>query len=75
MSFLTMRQAREKSGLTVAEIAITAKCDRSTLYRIEDGRTLPKRKTARALFALYKGEVPLALIYDPQFSGEVRPAW
>ena len=30
------------------------------------------RPLARALFRIYKGRVPLAHIYDPEFAGEVR---
>ncbi len=74
MSSITLREARAQSGLTAARVALAVDCDRATLYRIEDGKSLPKRKTARALFELYKGLVPLALIYDPEFSGEIRAA-
>lgn len=68
MSHITLRQARENSGLTAAQVAHQAECDRATLYRIEEGSTLPKRKTARLLFDLFKGTVPLAAIYDPEYS-------
>lgn len=61
-------------GLTAAEVAAAAQCDRATLYRIEEGKTLPKRQTARLLFDLYKGEVPLAAIYDPEFSEQIAAA-
>lgn len=74
MKNLTLREARKKSGLTAAEVAAAAQCDRATLYRIEEGKTLPKRHTARLLFDLYKREVPLAMIYDPEFAGEVIAA-
>ena len=74
MTKLTLRQARAKSGLTAREIAQANEVDRATLYRIEDGRQLPKRETARSLFRFYKGRVPLAAIYDPEFSGQVRAA-
>ncbi len=74
MSILTLREARAQSGLTAARVALAVGCDRATLYRIEDGKTLPKRKTARALFELYKGVVPLVVIYDPEFSGDIQAA-
>lgn len=68
MSRPTLRQAREKSGLTASQVAASAQCDRATLYRIEDGKTLPKRKTARLLFDLFEGAVALAAIYDPEYA-------
>lgn len=64
---LTMRQARTNSGLTAHQVAAATECDRATLYRIESGKTLPRRETARLLFNLYAGKVPLAMIYDPVF--------
>lgn len=74
MKHYSLRKARADSGLTAAKVAEAVACDRATLYRIEDGKTLPKRKTARALFELYKGAVPLVLIYDPEYSGEIQVA-
>lgn len=74
MGSMTLREARKKSGLTGNQVAAIAGCDRATLYRIEDGDSQPRRETARALFALYKGDVSLAEIYDPEFSNQVRAA-
>ncbi len=74
MGNLTLREARKNSGLTGNQVAAIAGCDRATLYRIEDGDSQPRRGTARALFALYKGAVPLATIYDPEFSNQVAAA-
>ncbi len=74
MGTMTLREARKKSGLTGNQVAAFAGCDRATLYRIEDGDSQPRRETARALFCLYKGDVPLAVIYDPEFSNQVRAA-
>lgn len=67
-----LRQARDDSGKTAEEICEAAGCTRPTLYRVEAGEVTPKRPLARRLFALYKGRVPLAHIYDPEFAGSVR---
>ena len=69
-----LRRARRDSGKTADEICKAAGCTRPTLYRVEGGEVTPKRPLARALFRLYKGRVPLAHIYDPEFAGEVRAA-
>ena len=74
MSSITLREARKKSGLTATQVAAAAGCDRASLYRIEAGESCPRRETARRLFALYKGQVSIAMIYDPQFVAEVAPA-
>ncbi len=71
---ISLRQARRESGKTAVEIATAAGVDRGTLYRIEDGRQLPKRENARRLFELFKGRVSLATIYDPKFAAQVRAA-
>ena len=47
-----------------------AGCTRATLYRIEAGSHMPKRETARKLYKMYLGRVPLAAIYDPVFVAE-----
>jgi len=67
MGWKTLRQARRESGLTAQAAATAAGCDRATLYRLEKGEHLPTRRTARALFELYGGAVPLGFIYDPDF--------
>ena len=69
-----LRRARRDSGKTAEEICKATGCTRPTLYRVEAGEVTPKRPLARALFRLYKGRVPLAHIYDPEFAGEVRAA-
>ena len=69
-----LRQARDASGKTAEEICEAAGCTRPTLYRIEAGEVIPKRPLARRLFQVYKGRVPLAHIYDPEFAGEVCTA-
>ena len=74
MKHLTLREARAKSGRPAREIAEEAGCDRATLYRIESGGILPARELARRLFRVYKGRVPLAAIYDPEFSTQIRAA-
>ncbi len=66
-----LRRARIASGKTADEICDAAGCTRPTLYRVEAGEVTPKRPLARRLFNLYKGTVPLAHIYDPEFAGEV----
>lgn len=71
MSAKTLREARAESGLTAHQVAAQADCDRATLYRIEEGKTLPKRKTARLLFDLFEGKVPLAMIYDPEKASQI----
>ena len=53
-----LRRARRDSGKTADQICDAAGCTR----------------LARALFRIYKGQVPLAHIYDPEFAGEVRAA-
>lgn len=67
-----LRKAREASGKTAEEICEAVGCTRPTLYRVEAGEVTPKRELARRFFRLYKGQVPLAHIYDPEFAGEVR---
>lgn len=74
MGTKTLREARKESGLTGNQVAAIAGCDRATLYRIEDGTQQPRRETARNLFALFKGDVALASIYDPEFSNQVAAA-
>lgn len=69
-----LRRARAESGKTAEEICHLSGCTRPTLYRVEAGEVTPKRPLARALFRLYKGQVPLAHIYDPEFAGKVRAA-
>jgi len=66
-----LREARTASGKTVEQICIEIGCSRPTLYRIEKGEVVPMHTTARALYLFYKGSVPLAHIYDPEFSHEV----
>ena len=69
-----LRKARDESGKTAEEICSAVGCTRPTLYRTEKGESCPKPDLARAFFRLYKGRVPLAHIYDPEFAGEVRAA-
>ncbi|MCK5550619.1 MAG: helix-turn-helix transcriptional regulator [Hyphomicrobiaceae bacterium] len=71
---ISLREARRESGMTAAEVAAAAGLDRGTLHRIETGRQLPKRANARRLFELFKGRVPLAHIYDPEFASEIAAA-
>ena len=74
MKYKTLRQARADSGMTAEKAATAAGCDRTTLYRIEDGQNLPSLDLARALFELYEGAVPLGAIYDPDFFQAVDAA-
>lgn len=67
-----LRQARDKSGLTVDEICDRVGCTRPTLYRVENGEVTPRQDLARSLFKLYRGRVPLAAIYDPLFAEQIR---
>ncbi len=69
-----LRQARDESGMTVEEICQRVACKKPTLYRVEKGEVTPKRPLARALFALYRGTVPLSHIYDPEWAGKVAEA-
>ena len=66
-----LHRARLESGKTADEICEAVGCTRPTLYRVEAGEVTPKRALARRFFNLYKGRVPLAHIYDPEFAGEV----
>ena len=68
---MTLREARKNLGLTANQVAAAIGCDRATLYRIEDGDSLPRRETARKLWQLYKGRIPLEQIYDPKFTAEI----
>ena len=61
-------------GMTANQVAAVIGCDRATLYRIEDGDSQPRRETARALWSLYKGTIPLAQIYDPEFVDVISAA-
>jgi len=65
---LSLREARRESGKTAREVAEAAGLDRVSLYRIEAGTQHPRRDSARALFRLFGGRVPLAAIYDPEFA-------
>jgi DNA-binding XRE family transcriptional regulator len=65
---LSLREARAESGLTAREVAEAAGLDRVSLYRIEAGSQHPRRESARALFRLFAGRVPLAAIYDPEYA-------
>lgn len=69
-----LRKARDDSGKTAEEICEAVGCTRPTLYRAEKGEACPKPQLARRLFRFYKGRVPLAHIYDPEFAGEVCAA-
>ena len=59
---------RAHIGAPLAAVARAVGVNRSTLYRIEAGDVAPTRRVARALFEFYRGEVPLAHIYDPEFA-------
>ena len=74
MTVLTLREARRKIGMTAQAVAEACDVDRATLYRIESAARMHRRETARALFNLYNGEVPLISIYDPEFAGQISPA-
>ena len=64
---MTMQEARKATGHAAQTVANLVGCDRSTLYRIEKGETIPRRETARKLYRFYMGHVPLAAIYDPEY--------
>ena len=74
MSKLTLLEARKVFGFSCQEVAEKAGCDRTTLYRVEIGKTQPRREVARALYRLYNGRVPLDMIYDAEFAAEIRAA-
>ncbi len=65
---LSLRDARRESGMTAKAVAEAAGLDRVSLYRIEAGSQHPRRESARRLFQLFGGRVPLAAIYDPEFA-------
>lgn len=71
MAVLTLREARRNIGMTAQAVADACEVDRATLYRIEAAESMPRRETARALFNLYKGDVPMINIYDPEFAGQI----
>ena len=62
-----LRLKRREHGFSTKHVAEAVGVSTSTLTRIEAGETQPTRRVARALFDLYSGEIPLALIYDPRF--------
>lgn len=72
MKHLTLREARDQSGLTADQVAEKADIHRTTLYRVESGEQLPSREVARALFDLYRGKVPWVAIYDPEMAETLR---
>lgn len=68
----TLKEARIESGRTASEVAHLAGVSRASLYRIEAGDQLPGREVARKLFELYRGQVDLLEIYDPEFAPKAR---
>lgn len=68
MKQLNLRQAREASGKTAAEIAKILGLSRSQLYRIEAGECQISLETARAIRSLYgsRRRIPDLAIYDPE---------
>ena len=64
---MTLQDARKATGHAANTVARLVGCDRTTLYRIEKGETIPNRVTARKLHRLYMGHVSLAMIYDPEY--------
>lgn len=63
---LSLREAREASGLTAREIAMALGMARSQLYRIESGECQASFDLARRLREYWpKTKVPDLAIYDP----------
>lgn len=62
-----IRAERKRRQLTLVQAAGQIGIDPSTLAKIERGDQLPSRETARAIFDLYEGTVPIGAIYDPLF--------
>lgn len=62
-----MTQTRKSRGLSLEQVATSVGTDQANLWRLEQGKQVPKRELARKIFEFYGGAVPLAAIYDPQF--------
>lgn len=62
-----MARARQKRGLSLAQVADVVGSDPGNISRIEKGQQVPKRDLARALFEFYGGRIPLGAIYDPEY--------
>lgn len=65
-----LTQTRKSRGLSLEQVATEVGTDQANLWRLEQGKQVPKRDLARRLFAFYGGTVPLGAIYDPQFYSE-----
>ena len=66
-----LREARQRRGLTVAEVAKSVGTDPSNLSRLEHGHHVPPRSLARALYRFYEGDVDYIDLCDPTFRDEV----
>lgn len=64
-----MRTARKLSGLTQAELARKAGCDRNTISRIELGHFRPRAALAERMAQALA--VPLESLYAPDYAGMV----
>lgn len=63
-----MTEIRKDKRLSLEAVAKIVGTDQANLSRIEKGQQTPKRELARALYRFYGGEVPLDVIYDPEFA-------
>ena len=64
-------------GLSARQVAQLMDLDPTGFTRIEKGLFSPRQDTARKIFELYNGLVPLGLIYDtthPSFEDWLTPA-
>jgi transcriptional regulator with XRE-family HTH domain len=61
-----LQRVRETMGFTSRRVAEALGVDISGFHRIETGENTPTRDTARKIWALYAGAVPLGVIYDPR---------
>lgn len=74
-----LREARQRRGLTIVEVAKAIGRDPASVSRVERGVQTPGLDMARSLFEYYEGEVPIEACYDPgyqpvQGSADEHPA-
>jgi transcriptional regulator with XRE-family HTH domain len=69
-----LTQTRKSRGLSLAAVAKAVGTDPTNLLRVEQGKQVPKRSLARAIFKFYGGAVELGAIYDPEFAAQQQDA-
>jgi len=67
MAYLSLREARKKSGLKAAEVAEIYGVNRTQLYRVESGEYLTHIEVCHRIRAYWTAnQVPDLAIYDPK---------